>query len=58
MAVRTGWTKRAVAFFEGFADGDVGGEAKTECFAEVGGEGEVIVGWRVGCVSGEQPVYD
>lgn len=53
MAVGTGWAQRAVAFFEGFADWDVCGEAEAECFAEVGGEGEVVVGWWMGCVGSE-----
>jgi hypothetical protein len=47
-----------VAFFEGFADWDVCGEAEAECFAEVMGEGKVVVGRWMGCVGGEQSVYD
>jgi hypothetical protein len=58
MAIGTGWAQRAVAFFEGFADWDVCGEAEAECFAEVGGEGEVVVGWWMGCVGSEQSVCD
>lgn len=53
MSVRTGWSKRTVAFTIGFANGNIAGETEAKAFAEERGEGEFIEA-RISCRFGGQ----
>jgi hypothetical protein len=57
MSVGACWAQGTVAFFERFADGDVGGKPESKVSSQERSKREIVV-WRMRAITGDQSVGD